>query len=683
MKRWLGFETLLVAVYLVLHLYAASSDAYNFPNAWFTRDDAYYYFKVAQNISEGRGSTFDGIHPTNGYHPLWLLVCIPIFTLARWDVILPLRVLLIVLSLLRVLTAILIYRLLRQSISRPVAILAAAYWVFDRYIHETYYMMGLESSLAFFFLTLLLFEIYRLGERWQHSTPAARQIAWLALLAALTFFSRLDLIFLVLVAGMWIILRQTPFRYLLPLDLVMLTAATLLSFVIRLGFPGYYSAKYTVLITVFLGLLLKIPAIFFFGLYERPGNLSPAEMTKKAVLATAVSSSSLFALLIIGQALSLIPNFSKVALLVDAVLTLSSIFLTRLAIFGFQAHRHEATIPLKSVWKQWFREGLIYYGLLGGLLAIYMLWNKIAFGTFMPVSGQIKRWWGTFPVSVYGGPAKSLLSFFMLHPKSDFNAWNPAIAFLKSLQSELLGDRLQFISGSYQFLLFLAFLTLLGYAFLRLRAEQVQRAASRNGVLVLFVGSWLQIFYYNILGYASLKEWYWLAEQLLLVFTVALMVEVAFSLFPTKWTLARVGVWVLVALFSVRIAYAYGNTVRLQMPHGVRPADTPYLWALPELESHTEPGALIGMTGGGSYGYFIRERTIVNMDGLINSYEYFQALRDGKGADYLYASGMRYVFANPLMLEAPPYEGQYTNRLELVADLGGKDLMRLLPASGP
>ena len=59
---------------LSINGYAAFSDAYNLPNHWFTRDDAYYYFKVAQNISEGHGSTFDGINLTNGYHPLWMLV---------------------------------------------------------------------------------------------------------------------------------------------------------------------------------------------------------------------------------------------------------------------------------------------------------------------------------------------------------------------------------------------------------------------------------------------------------------------------------------------------------------------------------------------------------------------------------------------------------------------------------
>lgn len=40
-----------------------------------TPDDAYYYFAIARNIASGGGSTFDGMHPTNGYHPLWMIVC--------------------------------------------------------------------------------------------------------------------------------------------------------------------------------------------------------------------------------------------------------------------------------------------------------------------------------------------------------------------------------------------------------------------------------------------------------------------------------------------------------------------------------------------------------------------------------------------------------------------------------
>ncbi len=42
----------------------------------FISDDAFYYFKTALNISKGLGSTFDSYNFTNGYHPLWMLVCV-------------------------------------------------------------------------------------------------------------------------------------------------------------------------------------------------------------------------------------------------------------------------------------------------------------------------------------------------------------------------------------------------------------------------------------------------------------------------------------------------------------------------------------------------------------------------------------------------------------------------------
>lgn len=40
----------------------------------FTSDDTYFYLKTALNFSLGNGSSFDGINPTNGYHPLWFFI---------------------------------------------------------------------------------------------------------------------------------------------------------------------------------------------------------------------------------------------------------------------------------------------------------------------------------------------------------------------------------------------------------------------------------------------------------------------------------------------------------------------------------------------------------------------------------------------------------------------------------
>src|SRR5665213_784475 len=52
-------------------------------------DDALYYFAIARNLAHGYGMSFDGIHPTNGMHPLWLLLITPIFAvhLTQWGFI--------------------------------------------------------------------------------------------------------------------------------------------------------------------------------------------------------------------------------------------------------------------------------------------------------------------------------------------------------------------------------------------------------------------------------------------------------------------------------------------------------------------------------------------------------------------------------------------------------------------
>jgi hypothetical protein len=57
-----------------------------------TVDDTFYYFKTALNVSRGLGSTFDGINPTNGYHPLWLGVLAGLFALFGDDMVLLVKV---------------------------------------------------------------------------------------------------------------------------------------------------------------------------------------------------------------------------------------------------------------------------------------------------------------------------------------------------------------------------------------------------------------------------------------------------------------------------------------------------------------------------------------------------------------------------------------------------------------
>jgi len=51
--------------------------------AFLLYDDAYYYLGVAHHLAAGDGSTFDGLHRTNGYHPLWCWMLVPVVSALR------------------------------------------------------------------------------------------------------------------------------------------------------------------------------------------------------------------------------------------------------------------------------------------------------------------------------------------------------------------------------------------------------------------------------------------------------------------------------------------------------------------------------------------------------------------------------------------------------------------------
>jgi hypothetical protein len=47
-------------------------------NAGLFLDDAFYYYKTALNFTNSGIASFDRINPTNGFHPLWFLICAPL-----------------------------------------------------------------------------------------------------------------------------------------------------------------------------------------------------------------------------------------------------------------------------------------------------------------------------------------------------------------------------------------------------------------------------------------------------------------------------------------------------------------------------------------------------------------------------------------------------------------------------
>ena len=110
-----------------LSLYIAFSQV-NYLVRWFNIDDGFFYFKVARNATHGLGFTFDGINRTNGFHPLWMAVCVLVYSIIRTDLILPLRIFVVIGGILNGLSAIYLFKLLSRALNGWVALAMAVLW---------------------------------------------------------------------------------------------------------------------------------------------------------------------------------------------------------------------------------------------------------------------------------------------------------------------------------------------------------------------------------------------------------------------------------------------------------------------------------------------------------------------------------------------------------------------------
>ena len=102
------------------------------------------------------------------------------------------------------------------------------------------------------------------------------------------------------------------------------------------------------------------------------------------------------------------------------------------------------------------------------------------------------------------------------------------------------------------------------------------------------------------------------------------------------------------------------------------------------LEERTAPGSRIGMTGAGNAAYFIEDRSIINLDGLVNGIDYFYALQNGEVSDYLKDVELDYIFGNEgMFLETDPYRNNYTDLLLASRKIDSYDNLTLWKLEDP
>lgn len=157
----------------------------------FLPDDAFYYFKVAEHVLGGHGSTFDGVHFTNGYHPLWLLMLLPVFAFfGNAPSLAPLYAVLTLGIMLYAATTWVLYVIIaRYTQQATVKALALFVWVGNPFLWYEF-LNGLETDLMLFLLSVFIW-----GAIHVEKNPSWRVWALLGALGGLLTLARLDAIF--------------------------------------------------------------------------------------------------------------------------------------------------------------------------------------------------------------------------------------------------------------------------------------------------------------------------------------------------------------------------------------------------------------------------------------------------------------------------------------------------------
>lgn len=190
---------------------------------FYAYDDNFYYFQVARNLGAGGGFTFDGVHRTNGFHPLWAIVLAPLFAALPGDEA-PLRAVAVLEAILVILSALILLRVLGSRLGSRVGLTAALALVAQPGSLKVV-RAGMESSL-FLFLLVATWARWLALRRDRGASPGAW--AGLGALCGLAFLSRLEaavLLPMLLLLG-WRRFREQP-RSALALSLPVIGCATL------------------------------------------------------------------------------------------------------------------------------------------------------------------------------------------------------------------------------------------------------------------------------------------------------------------------------------------------------------------------------------------------------------------------------------------------------------------------
>ncbi len=200
-KRLFWFSVLVTA--------SIASYAISRPITWLLRvvpDDTFYYLKIASVMARERLSSFDGINPTNGYHPGWMFIVVILAKLFD-DKVALLRASLATALLLHLATGYCLSRTLRRWMSPEWSWIGGACWILNP-LPVFLAIEGMEASLYVFALSagLWLYAARVEGNLEARSFPQ-RSLVYLGLVFGACILARTDQIVLCAVVSVALVWR--------------------------------------------------------------------------------------------------------------------------------------------------------------------------------------------------------------------------------------------------------------------------------------------------------------------------------------------------------------------------------------------------------------------------------------------------------------------------------------------
>ena len=194
MKKFLNIKNILSLIFIIMSLYFILLQPVSSAVVYSAIDDGMYYPKIALNFVSTGTFTYDGVTLTNGFHPLWQILLIPVFYLFS-EPISGLKASFTIIFITLLISLFFFFKISKRlSLSVP-AVILSFYIVYANLRSFTLLYSMLESHLLLLVYMIYIYAALKYGDA-RFTAPGSAFL--FGLLLSVAFITRIDSFLLIL-----------------------------------------------------------------------------------------------------------------------------------------------------------------------------------------------------------------------------------------------------------------------------------------------------------------------------------------------------------------------------------------------------------------------------------------------------------------------------------------------------